>query len=96
MILLISLGGLTLLDYRLKLALFVHKRRTVTIFVVTIGLFIVWDIAGIAARIFFIGQNNYLLGLRVGEFPLEEIFFLLLLTYTSLITYVYMKRLTKP
>lgn len=90
--LLVSIGGLACIDYRLRLALFAQPKRTLTIMAASIGLFIVWDIAGIVAKIFFIGQTTYLTGLRIGEFPLEELFFLLLLNYTSLIMYLFIKR----
>lgn len=80
------------IDYRLKLALFVHPKRTITLLAITIFFFVAWDIAGIVLRIFFIGQNQYLLGIRIGQFPLEELFFLLLLNYTSLVVYLVIKR----
>ena len=90
--LLASISGLAVIDYRLKLALFVHPKRTIMLLAITILFFVIWDIAGIVFRIFFIGQNQYLLGIRVGQFPLEELFFLLLLNYTSLVVYLVIKR----
>ncbi len=90
--LLVSLSGLLCIDYHLELAFFKHPRQTATIMLISITLFIIWDIAGIAWHIFFIGNNNYLIGLRIGQFPVEELFFLLLLNYTSLITYLIIKQ----
>lgn len=90
--LLLSLAGLAIIDYRWKVAYFVQPRRTITVLAMSVAAFVAWDIAGILANIFFIGSNEYLLGVRIGEFPLEEIFFLTLLTYCSLISYLLVKR----
>lgn len=93
--LLVSIGGLAIIDYRYQLAYFKHRRRTLQILAIAIVIFSIWDIAGILAEIFFIGQNNLLIGLRVGEFPLEEILFLALLNYSSLIIYLFIKQVIK-
>ncbi len=90
--LLVSLGGLAFIDYRLRLAFFKHAKRTALILLITIGFFVLWDIAGILSNIFFIGQTTFLLGIRIGQFPLEELFFLTLLNYTSLLVYLMIKR----
>lgn len=90
--LIISLAGLGFIDYRFKLAFFYNRARTIKIIAICLFVFIVWDIAGILANIFFIGQNNLLLGIRIGQFPVEEIFFLVLLNYCSLVCYVCIKR----
>ncbi len=48
-------------------------------------LFLAWDGAGIGLGIFFRGETSHLTGLLVApELPLEEIFFLFLLNYTTL------------
>lgn len=92
LLLLVSISGLTYIDYRMKLAFFLHPNRTLKIMLVTMTVFVLWDITGITWHIFFIGQNTYLLGLRVGQFPLEELFFLALLNYTSLLMYLSLRR----
>lgn len=89
--LVVSLLGLGLVDYRFKLAFFYNKTAALTVLAIMIPLFIAWDIAGISLNIFFIGASNYLLGVRIGEFPIEELFFLLLLNYSTLVVYTFVK-----
>ena len=49
-------------------------------------LFVIWDAAGIALGIFFKGQSGLLTGIMLAkDFPIEELFFLALLCYTTLI-----------
>lgn len=90
--LLLSIGGLAVLDYRFKLAIFYKPKQALYLLVAAVGIFIIWDSAGIAQHIFRIGQNDLLIGLRIGEFPLEELFFLILLNYSSLIVYCFLRR----
>lgn len=93
--LVVSLAGMAVIDYRYKLALFKYKNRTIKILAIAVSIFIVWDIAGILSGIFFIGSNDLLVGIRVGEFPIEELFFLVLLNYVSLLLYLLIKRRRK-
>ncbi|WP_062077268.1 lycopene cyclase domain-containing protein [Demequina globuliformis] len=84
--LLVSLAGLATLDWRYRVALFDQPRRTL----VTVGLAVValliWDFIGVGLGIFFIGDTEYLSGITVApEVPIEEIFFLILLTYQTLL-----------
>lgn len=86
--LVISLAGLLVVDGRFKLAFFYDWRRTLRVVVPTLGIFILWDGIGIASGIFRYGKSDYSLGLMLApEFPVEEIVFLLLLIYSSLILY---------
>lgn len=91
LLLLISIGGMTMLDRRYKFALFNRLDITLKILAVCILIFILWDVAGILTGIFFIGETDFLLGLKIGEFPIEELLFLFLLNYCSLLTYLAMK-----
>jgi lycopene cyclase domain-containing protein len=91
--LLVSILGLGLLDFRHKLALFVSPFRTV----VTVGLpvlaFLAWDLLGIANGVFFRGENNLMTGILLAdELPIEELFFLILLCYNSLLAYLAIAR----
>lgn len=90
--LLCSIAGLGILDYRFKLAVFYKPKQALSILAVAIGVFIIWDIAGIMTNIFRIGENNLLIGLHIGEFPVEELLFLVLLNYTSLVVYCLIRR----
>jgi lycopene cyclase domain-containing protein len=83
-----AISCIALIDWRYKLAFFYDKRRTIVTLVTAIALFIVWDILGIKLGIFFHGGSPFSLPVRLlPEFPIEELFFLLLLTYVSLIIY---------
>lgn len=83
-----SITCLVLIDWRYKLAFFSDRRRTVLTLLIVIGLFVVWDVMGIQQGIFFHGGSDLTLPVRIiPEFPVEELFFLLLLTYVTLIIY---------
>lgn len=87
--LLAVIGCLALLDWRYRLA-FWHDRRAVLL-TLGIGLFVfvVWDIAAITLQIFNHGGSVYTLPIRLyRDFPLEEIFFLILLCYQALLLYL--------
>ena len=92
--LVVSLTGLGLLDYTHKLALFAGKIwQTVLTVAVGVAFFLIWDVAGIAARVFFRGPGPYQTGILIGpELPLEEVFFLTLLCYVILLSYVAVER----
>jgi lycopene cyclase domain-containing protein len=55
-----------------------------------------WDVAGIAMGIFFRGDTSHLTGIVLApEFPIEELFFLLLLNYTALTLFTTVTRVIK-
>lgn len=84
--LLFSLAGLTSLDYKYKLAFFGKLKRSAITLAIPYLFFVIWDVAGIAARIFFRGDASHMLGVTiVPEFPIEEAFFLGVLCYTGLL-----------
>lgn len=86
--LLVSIGGLALLDRRFKLAFWYDKKRTALTLAVAIGIFLVWDILGISLGIFLHGNSPYSLPFTIApQFPVEEIVFLFLLCYSALIIY---------
>ena len=84
----ISISGLGMIDWRYKLAFFYNFKRTAATLFIAISLFVVWDILGINLGIFFHGGSELTLPYRiVPELPLEELFFLMLLCYVTLIVY---------
>lgn len=86
--LLFSISGLGVLDWRYKLAFWYDARRTAKTLGFAIGLFLIWDIIGISSGIFLHGNSPLTLPFRLfPEFPIEEVFFLFLLTYVALILY---------
>lgn len=86
MALLFSLLGLGVLDHRFKLAFFYDRNRTIKTLALAVMIFAIWDIIGIGLNIFHIGSSQYLTGIQLSpEFPVEELFFLLLLMYNTLL-----------
>jgi lycopene cyclase domain-containing protein len=92
-ILLLSLLGCYLLDRTHKLALTVDPKRAFLSMVPAFVVFVIWDIAGITLGIFFRGNNTLLTGIQIlPEFPLEEVFFLMLLCYSTLIALTWISK----
>jgi len=86
--LLIGISGLLIIDRRWKLAFWKEPKRTVATLFTAILIFVLWDFLGIFLGIFHHGGSPYALPYRLApEFPLEEIVFLFLLTYSALIIY---------
>ena len=83
-----TIGCLVLLDRRFSLAFFHNWRRSAMTLAVAVWLFIVWDIFGIKLGIFLKGSSPYMLPYEiVPEFPIEEVLFLIVLTYSALLLY---------
>jgi lycopene cyclase domain-containing protein len=83
--LLVSLTGMVVLDRRFRLFYWVNAKRAGIVQVVGVVFFLVWDIYGIAQGLFFRGETSFMTGLLLGpELPLEELFFLTLLTYMTM------------
>jgi lycopene cyclase domain-containing protein len=86
--LLFSILGVGLLDWTHKVALFVDAKATMFAVALSVAVFLVWDIVGIANGIFFRGDAPHLSGLLLApELPVEELFFLILLSYNTLVVY---------
>lgn len=91
--LLVSLAGCLLLDLRLKLAIAFQTKRTLVSIACGVLFFFVWDVVGVQAGIFFRGETRYLLGFEVApQIPIEEIFFLTLLCYSTLLSFLALGR----
>jgi len=91
--LLVSIGCLSLIDRRYSLAFYHDARRSCLVMAAAIGLFIGWDLAGIGLGIFYHGSSHYALDFTLlPEFPLEELLFLFLLCYVSLLAYQFAQK----
>ena len=91
--LLVSLAGMVVLDLRFRLFFAVTPVRAAIVLVVGIAFFLVWDLAGIGAGIFFRGNPGLLTGVLIApELPLEEVFFLALLCYLTMNAYGWLTR----
>ena len=83
--LLVSIAGLATIDFRFKLAI-AKSKRYLCLILIPLVFFLTWDLAGISAGIFFRGDASHLTGILLStELPLEEIFFLILLSYSALL-----------
>ena len=84
-----SLIGVTLIDYRYKLALFAQTLRTVATVSIGVLFFLLWDVTGISLGVFFKGESDLLCGVLLApELPLEELLFLLLVCHCSLLLFL--------
>lgn len=87
-ILLFVIGCLLLVDRKFKLAFFYKAKQSALTLAIGMWLFIVWDIFGIRLGIFYHGGSQYTLPYRIiPEFPIEELFFLFVLTYSTLLIF---------
>ncbi|WP_061963228.1 lycopene cyclase domain-containing protein [Demequina aurantiaca] len=88
-----ALLGLTTLDWRYRVALFDQARRAAATIGIGVAFFLVWDMIGVGFGIFFVGDAAYLTGLRVApEVPIEELLFLTLLCYQTLLLWLAFSR----
>ena len=91
--LLLSISGLLVLDWRYTLAFFHDRRRSLLTVLSAMGLFVIWDLLGIWLNIFFDGTSPYTLGVFLApNLPVEELLFLFLLCYITLLLYRGVKR----
>ena len=91
--LLFSIIGLGLFDWKFKLGFSTNRNAATLATVLPLIYFLLWDGAGIALGIFFRGETSHLTGILVApELPLEELFFLFLLNYTTLTIFIAVKR----
>lgn len=87
-LLVISLGGLLVLDWRYRLALWLNAKRALLTLLIGEVVFCIWDVLGVALGIFLHGNGPYALSVRIySEFPPEELLFICLLCYSALIIY---------
>lgn len=92
--LIFSIIGLGLFDWRFKLGFSTNKKAALLATLLPLVFFLLWDGAGIALGIFFRGETSHLTGLLIApELPLEELFFLFLLNYTTLTIFIAIKRM---
>ncbi len=86
--LLVSIVCMGLIDHRWRLALFQDARATVVTLVVGVLFFLAWDLGGIALGVFFRGEGPWMTGVLLApELPVEEVAFLVLLCYTTVVVW---------
>ncbi|AKT50329.1 lycopene cyclase domain-containing protein [Arsenicicoccus sp. oral taxon 190] len=83
--LLLSLGGVAAIDRRWRLFVWDRPRAALVVLAVGLGYFVVWDLVGIALGLFHRGETPWMTGLQVApELPVEELFFLVLLSWSTM------------
>ena len=87
--LLVSLTGMVLLDRRFTLFFWQDARRATVVLTAGVVFFLIWDLTGIDAGVFFRGEGQWMIGIQLApELPLEEAFFLTLLCYMTMNVFV--------
>lgn len=94
--LLFSIGGLVTLDLKYGLAIKPQLKRTLLTLGIGVAVFLGWDLIGIGAGVFYIGDSGLMLGINLlPNLPLEEVFFLILFNYSILLGYLGIERIRK-
>lgn len=91
--LLVSLTGMVMLDRRFTLFFWQDALRATLVLTTGIVFFLIWDLTGIDAGVFFRGEGPWMTGILLApELPLEEVFFLTLLCYMTMNVFVAVSR----
>jgi len=86
LMLLLSLGGMAVLDWRFRLFFWRSPRRAALVLGIGVLFFLGWDLLGIGLGIFYRGETALMTGVQLApELPLEEVFFLTFLCYLTMI-----------
>jgi lycopene cyclase domain-containing protein len=94
--LVVSIFCLGLIDYRKKLAFFYDAKRSLIVIGISMAVFIIWDLFGIDLGIFFSGNSPYSSNIMLlPELPIEELFFLFLFCYITLLVYRFVRKTWK-
>ena len=82
----VSITGMVVLDHRFRLVFWADARRAAVVLGAGVVTFLVWDLLGIGLGVFFRGQTQYMTGLQLApELPVEELGFLILLCYLTMV-----------
>ena len=90
---LFSLIGMMLIDGKYSLALRVAPLRTTMAVLGGTAFFLAWDLVGIATGVFVKGESPLFVGVMLApHLPLEELFFLLFLSYLAVVMFAVFER----
>lgn len=93
LMLIVSLGGMAVLDWRFRLYFFAAPLRAAAVLLVGVLFFLSWDLAGIGLGIFFRAETAIMTGVLLApELPLEELFFLAFLCYLAMVLFLALRR----
>lgn len=94
--LLFSLSGMLILDWRHRLFWWADARRAAIVHSAAVAAFLVWDAFGIGLGVFFRGETPYMTGLQLApELPVEELLFLIFLSWLTMNAYTGTQRLAQ-
>lgn len=90
---LFSLIGMMLIDGKYSLALWIAPARTTVSVLIGTAFFLAWDLVGIATGVFVKGESPLFVGVMLApHLPLEEVFFLLFLSYLAVVMFAVFER----
>lgn len=90
---LFSLIGMMLIDWRYSLALRIAPLRTTAAVLVGAAFFLAWDLVGIVTGVFVKGESPMFVGVTLApHLPLEEVFFLVFLSYLAVVMFAVFER----
>lgn len=86
--LLAVIGCMALLDHRFGLVFWADARRGLLTIALGTVVFLLWDVAAIAAGFYHKGDSSAMTGIMFGpELPLEELVFIVFLCYLTLVVH---------
>ena len=84
--LLVVIGCMALLDHRFRLVFWADARRATAVLLIGVVVFLLWDVAAIAAGFYHRGESPAMTGILLApELPLEELAFIVFLCYLTLV-----------
>lgn len=90
---LFSLAGMIAIDMKFSLALRVAPVRTALAVLVSTLFFLAWDAVGIVTGVFVKGESPLFVGVELApHLPVEEVFFLLFLSYLTIVLFAVFER----
>ncbi len=90
-LLLVSVGGLTLADYRFRLVFFDKPKAALKTVLGLVTILIIGDIIGVTWLVHYTNPL-YVSGIFLADIPIEEVLFLIMVSYFTLVCYTLIKR----
>lgn len=89
-----SLLCMGLVDRRWRLFLFGHARSALVVVAVGVAYFLLWDLVAIERGMYVRGESPAMTGIEIApELPVEEIVFIVFLSYITMVFHGLFRRL---
>ena len=86
--LLVSFAAMLAVDHRWRVFWWADRRRAALVMAAGVGLFLVWDAAGILTGSFERGESSGMTGIELApDFPLEELVFITFLCHLTMVLF---------